>query len=467
MTILVLSGSPKGELSCTLQLCRFFEISDPGHQWQICHGAREVKSFEELEEKRSALLGQIKAADLILWAFPVYYMSVAGQYKRFIDLLYTPEFKAAFKGKASAILSTSIHFYDHTAQAMMRAVSEDLGMKIVGAYSAHMEDLMNKKERARSLGNWREWVRKASQAFVPAMEFLPEPPVAEWSDQAELVIPRMEQPGRRTAIVGDFSQKANLQKMAEGLARSLGEQAVIYDLSQADIRQGCLGCCRCGMENKCVQDELDGFRRLLDDQILGAETIIFALDLSNRLFSWRFKQFWDRSFCHNHVPFYKGRKLGWLVSGSLSANPHVLEMIKGMDQFMECQPLGMAVDEQGMESCAGQLTRLAQEALLPFDENKIPPKLFTGLAGRLIFRDAIFGTMRLVFPMDHRYYKKNGYYNFPQKRWKHRLMVWALTPLLKIPAVRQGLQRNMLTGMVKPYRTLLQKLEKKKPAGAN
>jgi hypothetical protein len=107
------------------------------------------------------------------------------------------------------------------------------------------------------------------------------------------------------------------------------------------------------------------------------------------------------------------------------------------------------------------LTRLAQEALFPFDENKIPPKLFTGMAGRLIFRDAIFGTMRLIFPMDHRYYKKNKYYNFPQKRWKHRLMVWTLTPLLRIPAIRRGLQRNMLTGMVRPYQKLLAKMARK------
>lgn len=462
MNILVLSGSPKGDLSCTLQVCRFFEISDPGHQWQICHAARDVKSFEELEEKRLALLGQIRAADLIIWAFPLYYMSVAGQYKRFIDMLYTSEFKSAFKGKAGAVLSTSIHFYDHTAQAMMRAVSEDLGMKTVGAYSAHMEDLMNKKERARSLGNWHEWVRKAGEPFFPAREFLPDQPVAQWPGELSPVVPGMEKGGRRTAIVGDFSMNANLRKMAESLARSLGDQAVIHDLSQAEIRQGCLGCCRCGMENKCVQDKLDGFRTLLDEQILGAETIVFALDLSNRLFSWRFKQFWDRSFCHNHVPFYKGRKLGWLVAGPLGANPQVLEMIRGMDQFMECQPLGMAVDEQGLECCSSQLTRLAQESLLPYDENKIPPKLFTGMAGRLVFRDAIFGTMRLVFPMDHRYYKKHGYYNFPQKRWKHRLMVWTLTPLLKIPAIRQGLQRNMLTGMVRPYQKLLAKLARKK-----
>jgi multimeric flavodoxin WrbA len=51
----------------------------------------------------------------VLWAFPLYYLLVASQYKRFIELIFENNSTAAFKGKYAAVLTTSINFYDHTA----------------------------------------------------------------------------------------------------------------------------------------------------------------------------------------------------------------------------------------------------------------------------------------------------------------------------------------------------------------
>ncbi len=458
MNVMVLSGSPKGESSVTLHFCKYIEQSDPGHQWQICHGARDVQHIEKEEKRRTDLWNQIEKSDLILWSFPVYYMSVPGQFKRFIDILYRSEFSDALSGKAAAILSTSIHFYDHTAHAYMRAVCRDLGMRLVGGFSASMHDLLEKKGRGKLMAHWQEWMR----IHADDGEFY-EPVMTEREPDAlsdAHLFEGISQLGQeKTAIVGDFSRNANLKKMAVSLTGLLGEQAVMYDLSAADIRQGCLGCCRCGMENRCVQDNTDGFRRLLDEGILGADTVIFALDISNRLFSWRFKQFLDRSFCHNHVPFYKGRKMGWLVAGPLKANPQILEMMRGLEQMMECEPVGIITDELGEETCRRQLVRLASDVQVPFDEQKIPPKMFSGLAGRLVFRENIFGTMRLVFPMDHRYYRKNGYYDFPTRQWSKRLLVWVAQPLLKLKPLRKGMQKNMVKQMVQPYRKILNKLK--------
>lgn len=457
MNVVVLSGSPKGEASVTLQYCRYIERKDPGHQWQVFHGARDAAQLEKDRARREVMRNQLEKADLILWSFPVYYMSVSGQFKRFIDTLFRPEFLHALSGKAAAILTTSIHFYDHTAHAFMRAVCRDLGIRLVGAFSADMQDLLKENGRQKLMVHWREWVRLAmdgEELYEPVME--EREPEALGDALCSDGIPAVGK--GKTAIVGDFSRNSNLKKMAVALTGMLGEKAVMYDLFAADIRQGCLGCCRCGMENRCAQDSLDGFRRLLDEEILRADTVIFALDISRRLFSWRFKQFWDRSFCHNHIPIYKGRKMGWLVAGSLSANPHVLEMMRGMEQMSESQPLGMATDEQGTKTCLRQLIRLAAEAQKPFDEWKIPPKLFSGLAGRMVFRENIFGSMRLVFPMDHRYFRKNGYYDFPTRRWGKRLLVWMAAPLLKLPPIRKGMQRNMTRQMVQPYRKLLEKV---------
>jgi len=38
-----------------------------------------------------------------------------------------------------------------------------------------------------------------------------------------------------------------------------------------------------------------------------------------------------------------------------------------------------------------------------------------GIGGIKIFRDAIYGRLRFPFQADHKFYKENGLYNFPQK----------------------------------------------------
>ena len=87
----------------------------------------------------------------MLWAFPLYYLLVHGDYKRFIELVFARAAGAAFEGKYAAVLTTSIHFFDHTAHEYLNGICDDLGMKYVGSYSAGMQDLLSEKERDRLL----------------------------------------------------------------------------------------------------------------------------------------------------------------------------------------------------------------------------------------------------------------------------------------------------------------------------
>ena len=75
---------------------------------------------------------------------------VHANYKRFIELLFTRG-GGAFKDKYAAVLTTSIHFFDHTALDYTNGICDDLGMKFVGSYSAAMDDLLKKEERNRLL----------------------------------------------------------------------------------------------------------------------------------------------------------------------------------------------------------------------------------------------------------------------------------------------------------------------------
>jgi hypothetical protein len=53
-----------------------------------------------------------------------------------------------------------------------------------------------------------------------------------------------------------------------------------------------------------------------------------------------------------------------------------------------------------------------------------------------IFRDSIWGPMRPLFQAHHRYNRKNGLYDFPQKRPGIWLMNLFLPWLLRIPPVK-------------------------------
>ena len=82
-------------------------------------------------------------ADLILWAS--YHQLVPAQMKRFIELL------GERVAKYAATITTSIHYYDHTARNYIHAVSEDLGMRFAGAFTAGMQDPMKPNARRNLL----------------------------------------------------------------------------------------------------------------------------------------------------------------------------------------------------------------------------------------------------------------------------------------------------------------------------
>jgi len=49
-----------------------------------------------------------------------------------------------------------------------------------------------------------------------------------------------------------------------------------------------------------------------------------------------------------------------------------------------------------------------------------------------------------------------GVYDFPQKDWRMRMITAVVTPLLRIPRFREGLQAQIKQGMIRPYQKLFQ-----------
>ena len=158
MKIVVLSGSPKGDVSVTRQYVRFLEKKSPQHEFMILNVCHDSKRLEEDEGAFDTAIKSIQDADAILWATPVYVFVVPGPYKRFIELVFERRAQAAFEGKYAFILTTSVRFFDHTAHAYLHGISEDFGMHVAGTYSAEMYDLL-KEARAKTAGPVLELLR--------------------------------------------------------------------------------------------------------------------------------------------------------------------------------------------------------------------------------------------------------------------------------------------------------------------
>ena len=125
MKIVVLNGSPKGNVSVTMQYVKFIQDKFPEHELKIINISERIKKIERDESYFKEIINEIESADGILWAFPLYVFLVAAQYKRFIEMITEKQVQYAFKNKYTGVLTTSIHFYDHTAHNYMNAICDD------------------------------------------------------------------------------------------------------------------------------------------------------------------------------------------------------------------------------------------------------------------------------------------------------------------------------------------------------
>jgi len=459
MKIAVLNGSPKGPKSVTMQYVAYLQKKHPQHEFVQLDVAHRVRKLEADEAAFSEVLEQVRAADGVLWAFPLYYMLVCSQYKRFIELVFERGAQEAFAGKHAAALATSIHFYDHTALDYIQAIAEDLGMRFVGCHSAAMNDLFSEPGR-RQFELFGEDLAAAISEDRPAGRTFP--PIAR-TEVEYRPGPRGEQVatgGRRVLVLTDVTEpQSNLQRMIDRFVASLDGAVEVLNLHEVDIKGGCTGCCKCALDNHCIYDGKDGYRDFLESKVKTADVLVFAGTVVDRYLSSKWKQYFDRSFYNGHTPTTPGGQVGFIISGPMSQLSTTRQILQAYAEFQGCHLVDIVTDESGdggqvdalLSGMAGRLMRYAQNGY-------IPPSTFLRVGGMKLFRDEIWGPMRVIFQADYAYYKRHGLFDFPQGNWKTRLMNAVLVPLTRIPAVRKRFRDQCPDAMLGGYPKLLEKV---------
>ena len=258
MNIAVLNGSPKGDVSVTMQYVHFLQQRFPETEFRIFDVALKIKKLENDDRAFQEVIANVADADAVLWAFPLYFLLVCSQYKRFIELIFEKNAVSAFHGKPAACLTTSINFFDYTAHNYIHAVSDDLGMNYFGSYSAEMNDLLKTKERRR-LKTFGELFLKAIREKTPAIRSYKPLVAPEIVFDTEAIRP-VDAAGKKVLILADdLAANSNLRKMVERLQKTFSPAAELVQLKDVDIKGGCLGCIKCGFDNVCVYEGKDGY----------------------------------------------------------------------------------------------------------------------------------------------------------------------------------------------------------------
>ncbi|MFC2136575.1 NAD(P)H-dependent oxidoreductase [Bacteroidota bacterium] len=457
MKIVVLNGSPKGKYSITVQYVNYLQKKFTEHEFQVLHISQKIKKIENDENYFNEIINEIKKSDVVIWSFGLWVLAVPAQYMRFIELIKERNALSAFKGKYAAAISTSIQFYDHTAHNYIRSVCEDMVMQYIEGISFYILDFMKEEKRYDlfiffenihwTIENKLQTTRLYSPLVFKDFVYKPTNTVVKNYTNKTILI-----------LTDNYDKKTNLGKMIDRFTDSYHNKPEIIDLRDINIKGACLGCMKCGYEYKCHYN--DGYADFYNNKVRNADILVFAGEMKDRYLSSMWKTFFDRAFFWNHTPSLKDKQIIYIISGPISQNPNLQQIFEGNVTARQSANLVDIISDESANSTIidATLQRVAELAVVYADKKFVPPENILGVGGHKIFRDEIFGHLRGVRQADHKYFKKNGLYDFEQKKIGLRIINFFLLQACKFPSFRKKYYNNIMKFPSKRFGELTDKL---------
>jgi multimeric flavodoxin WrbA len=445
MKIIVLNGSPKGDVSVTMQYVYYIQKKFPEHELKIINISQNINEIETDQNTFDEMIGEIQASDGVLWAFPLYILAVPSQYKRFIELIFERNSAAAFKGKYAAVIATSVKISDHTAVNYINAVCDDLGMNYVDSFSVHMRDLQKEEVRKNLLVLARNFFEAIAEKQHPLKTFQP----IIWQPiryQSQTIRKRLDTAGKKVIVVTDSLENRNLSEMIQAFRDFFVQDIELVNLQDIDIKGGCLGCIRCGYNYECAYMGKDGFIDFYNDKILASDVILFAGTIKDRYLSSHWKRYFDRSFFKTHTPVLDGKQVGFLISGPLGQIPNLRQIMESYFQYQYANLVGFATDEfRSSQEIDDEIHALAGR-LIQFSRQEFKkPKTSLGVGLWKVLRDEIYGDLRFPFVADYKAYEKLRIFDdFPENNPEEKEHSKAMINMVSDERVRNEIYRNQL-----------------------
>lgn len=455
MKITVLNGSPKGEVSVTVQYVRFIQKKFPDHEFKLFNIAHDISKYEKKEEAFSGVIDEVRTADGVMWAFPLYAFLTASQYKRFIEMIWERGAADAFRDKYACILTTSIHFFDHTAHNYMHGICDDLGMRFTDTFSADMDDIFIDQKRTHLL-KWAGDFLEAIEKKAPVARVYP--PVAAGS-----FVYRPGAPGKKIAAEGlkiriitdDKNENGNISRMIRRFTDAVEGDVLVCDAADMDLTGGCLGCMECAFDNRCVYK--DGFVEFFNKELRDADITVYAGAVKDRYLSSRIKMFRDRAFFNGHIPIHLGKQTGFLVSGPLNQLPNLREIFQGMAEMSGANLAGIVSDDSGDSKTVDVLIdNFAARCVDYARQGYMKPQTFLGVGGGKIFRDQIWSRLRFPFDADFKFYVEHEMFDFPQNDTRYLEFSSQMIGMIQDPQMKEAVRKVIKTEMLKGYKKVVE-----------
>ncbi len=458
MKVSVLNGSPKGEVSVTVQYIKFIQKKIPQHEFDIINISHDIARIEKNNEYFHKIIDRIKKADAVMWAVPLYVFLVPSQCKRFIEMIWENNVQEAFKDKYACTLTTSIHFFDHTANNYMRGICEDLGMKFTEYFSADMDDLFI-EERRSSLLKWAAEFLSAAEFNTPTMRLNSPVKQSNFIYRPGRPASSIKTGGVSIKVLADIEdEKSNIARMVARFAGAFKQNIDVTNIREIDIKGGCLGCLECAFDNRCVYGDKDGFMKFFNEEMRDPDVVIFAGAIRDRFLSSRIKMFWDRSFFNGHIPWYSGKQLGFIISGPLMQIPNLQEIIQAIAEMMDANYMGVVTDESKDSNQIDLLLDAFAGKCVEYVQHKyFRPKTFLGVGGHKIFRDQIWSRLRFPFDADFKFYESHGLFDFPQNDTRYLEFSRRMIDLIRDPIMRERIRKMIKAEMIKGYADIVAK----------
>ncbi len=388
MKLTILNGSPKGETSVTLKSVRYIGEEFPRHEMEIFHISPRIEEIEKDERVFREILDSIRSSDGIVWASPVYAALVPSNYKRFIELIWERGVMDVFRDKHTVFLTTSIRFYDHTAQNYIHAVCDDLDMRYVGSYSAMYNDLEKAEERERLRLFAANFFEEIGNNTRPPKSFMPIVR-REFDYVPGEVVDNIDVGNKKVVVLTDSRDiDTNLNGMIGRFRASFSSEIEVVNLWDIDIKGSCLGCLHCwGDEHRCVYEGKDGYLDFYNTKVRPADIIVWAGAIRDRYLSSRWRLYTDRSFVTGFEPILKGKQVGFIISGPLSQVANLRQILEGLFENACVNPVGYVTDEYGDSGMIDNSLQYLARRLVRFSEvGYVQPWTFLGEGGSRVLK---------------------------------------------------------------------------------
>lgn len=451
MKVVILNGSPKGQTSVTMQYINWLEKTETDHKFIRIDAASRIRKFEEDEKFFQEQMDVISEADIIIWAFPLYFLLVNSGYKRFIELIFERKAQSFFMNKYCGILSTSIHYFDNTAVNYIQDICIDLGMNYVDTFTPKMDDLMNTEYR-QSLNTFFKRIISYKKNEVPVLRI--SDPITESKFNYTPTENKLQINTEKNITIVTDGISDNTINIASSISQSINNSKTV-NLKSLKMTH-CLGCLKCGYDNICAFEGKDDYIEMHRNNIINADVIIFVLKTVDRYFSYLWQRFLERSFYRTHQPTISGKQILFIIDGKIFHNRNAMEILRGWSETMgaNLHPI-ISTEINDNISFNKTINTAVQSAVSDAEKNIMKPKSFAGVGGMNIFRDDIYDGLKMLFNADHRYYKKHGIYNFPTRKIFKRIFTGLGFRIIRIPFVKRKVRNNMKEFMLTPYKQMM------------